>query len=49
VPLFNPFFKDYIYLAVSQCCNTQKVREYFKSASMDMSDKDYNVNYFEII
>lgn len=43
LPLFDPFFERYMHLAVSQCCNAQKVRGYFKSASVDVSDEDYDV------
>jgi hypothetical protein len=49
MPLFDPFFEGYMYLAVSQCYNAQKARGYFKSASVDVSDEDYDVNYSELI
>jgi transposase len=49
VPLFNPFFEGYMHLAVSQCCNAQKARGYFKSASVDVSDEDCDVDYSELI
>jgi len=49
VPLFDPFFEGYMHLAVSQCCNAQKARGYFKSASVDVSDEDYDVDYSELI
>jgi hypothetical protein len=46
IPLFDPFFEGH--LAVSQCCNAQKARGYFKSASVDVSDGDYDVDYSEL-
>jgi hypothetical protein len=49
VPLFDPFFEGYMHLAVSQCCNAQKARGYFKSASVDVSDEDYDVDYSELL
>jgi transposase len=49
ISLFNPFFEGYMYLAVSQCCNTEKIKGYFKSALVDVLDENCDLNYSELI
>lgn len=48
VDSFTPFFEGYMHLAVMQSCNAQKAREYFKSASVEVTEKDVDVDYSEL-
>ena len=45
----TPLFEDYIHLAVMQSCNAQKVREYFISTSVDVTEEDMDIDYSELI
>jgi hypothetical protein len=48
VPVFEPFFEGYMYLAVQMACNQEAARGFFRSASIDVTEEDVDINYAEL-
>ena len=48
VPVFEPFFEDYMHLAVQMTCNREAARGFFRQASIDINEEDVDINYTEL-
>ena len=48
VPVFEPFFEGYMHLAVQMTCNQKAARNFFRSASIDVTEEDVDINYVEL-
>jgi transposase len=48
VPAFEPFFEGYMHLAVQMTCNREAARGFFRSASIDVTEEDVDINYAEL-
>ena len=48
IPVFKPFFEGYMHLAVQIAYNQEAARGFFRSASINVTEEDVDINYAEL-